>query len=86
MSPFLLRTLDPLVDIGCVMARIRRNKEIQMNKPELSGCGCTAAQPTSSAVAPPMSTSIYRIDNMDCPTEEALIRDKLGGDRWRQRS
>ncbi len=49
-----------------------------MNKPELSGCGCTAAQATPSVVAPSVPASIYRIDNMDCPTEEALIRDKLG--------
>jgi Cd2+/Zn2+-exporting ATPase len=23
----------------------------------------------------------YRIENMDCPTEEALIRDRLGKER-----
>ena len=50
------------------------------------GCGGNSAPPTS---APPyeMQTdaasrsalAIYRIENMDCPTEEGLIRDKLAG-------
>ncbi|WP_348652499.1 heavy metal translocating P-type ATPase [Iodidimonas sp. MBR-14] len=50
------------------------------------GCGGNSAPPTS---APPheMQTdaasrsalAIYRIENMDCPTEEVLIRDKLAG-------
>jgi Cd2+/Zn2+-exporting ATPase len=37
-------------------------------------------QPT--AQAPPTTGSaqaVYRIENMDCPTEEALIRSKLAG-------
>ena len=45
------------------------------------GCGCT----TESIIQPIASTSLasgsaqtsYRIENMDCPTEEALIRNKL---------
>ncbi|MBY0242354.1 MAG: heavy metal translocating P-type ATPase [Burkholderiaceae bacterium] len=49
-----------------------------MNNVELSGCNCNAAQAPPIAVATGVPTSIYRIDNMDCPTEEALIRDKLG--------
>lgn len=33
---------------------------------------------TSNAQADEGTTVIYRIENMDCPTEEALIRDRLG--------
>lgn len=46
-------------------------------------CGCSAGpimQPTTQA--PPTTGSaqaVYRIENMDCPTEEALIRGKLVG-------
>ncbi|MDP2141393.1 MAG: heavy metal translocating P-type ATPase [Gammaproteobacteria bacterium] len=50
------------------------------------GCGGNSAPPT---LAPPhemqadaasgLALAIYRIDNMDCPAEEALIRDKLTG-------
>ena len=45
--------------------------------------GCSAGpimQPTTQA--PPTTGSaqaVYRIENMDCPTEEALIRSKLAG-------
>lgn len=49
-----------------------------MSGPELSSCGCKAAKATPDAVATSVPTSIYHIDNMDCPTEEALIRNKLG--------
>src|SRR5690606_6657151 len=46
-------------------------------------CGCDSPQPTPSVVPPgvePGATAVrYRIDNMDCPTEEALIRGKLEG-------
>ncbi|MDZ5455704.1 MULTISPECIES: heavy metal translocating P-type ATPase [Azohydromonas] len=39
-------------------------------------CGCSAA--AAVPAAPALRVSRYRIDNMDCPTEEALIRDRLG--------
>ncbi|URF03977.1 heavy metal translocating P-type ATPase [Cupriavidus campinensis] len=42
-------------------------------------CGCPGtpvARPESAAPAG-LDRAIYRIENMDCPTEEALIRDKL---------
>lgn len=47
-----------------------------------NGCGCSAipnSQPTALAqlTVEPAQT-VYRIENMDCPTEEALIRSKLG--------
>ncbi|WP_354687862.1 heavy metal translocating P-type ATPase [Cupriavidus necator] len=47
------------------------------------GCGC-ATVPTIApkAQANPTAesgTAVYRIENMDCPTEEALIRGKLAG-------
>jgi Cd2+/Zn2+-exporting ATPase len=51
-----------------------------MNENETTSCGCTgdvkagAANVTSSG----LTTDIFLIENMDCPTEEALIRDKLG--------
>ncbi|MBK7082325.1 MAG: cadmium-translocating P-type ATPase [Betaproteobacteria bacterium] len=42
------------------------------------GCGCSST-PLATAAALPVvpGTALYRIDNMDCPTEETLIRDKL---------
>ena len=44
-------------------------------------CGTSTAQPAASVSLPESSTNraVYRIENMDCPTEEALIRKKLGG-------
>ncbi|EPO8495623.1 heavy metal translocating P-type ATPase [Yersinia enterocolitica] len=47
------------------------------------GCGCTTEpiiQPTAPApLATGSAQAVYRIGNMDCPTEEALIRSKLAG-------
>ncbi len=47
------------------------------------GCGCTTEpiiQPTAPApLATGSALAVYRIENMDCPTEEALIRSKLAG-------
>lgn len=47
------------------------------------GCGCTTEpiiQPTAPApLATGSAHAVYRIENMDCPTEEALIRSKLAG-------
>lgn len=45
-------------------------------------CGCAHTAPVIAAVADTISsagtaTVVYRIANMDCPTEEALIRQKL---------
>src|SRR5690606_35555099 len=44
-------------------------------------CGCDVPHPSPLAVPPtvePGAAAVcYRIDNMDCPTEEALIRGKL---------
>lgn len=44
------------------------------------GCGCAAtpislSEPSTNDAR--LTRTLYRIDNMDCPTEEALIRDKL---------
>ena len=44
------------------------------------GCGCVAtpislSEPSTNDAR--LTRTLYRIDNMDCPTEEALIRDKL---------
>jgi len=44
------------------------------------GCGCTTAavEQTMSINAPPGAVqTVVRIENMDCPTEETLIRNKL---------
>ena len=44
--------------------------------------GCSCAVPTSLTPPPPgggPGKVRYRVDNMDCPTEEALIRKKLAG-------
>ena len=45
-----------------------------------NSCGCTEslASTTTPASGTVLSAVRYRIQNMDCPTEEALIRDKLG--------
>ena len=47
------------------------------------GCGCSTGpiiQPTAQApLATGSAQAVYRIENMDCPTEEALIRSKLAG-------
>ncbi|HDU1546916.1 TPA: heavy metal translocating P-type ATPase [Klebsiella pneumoniae] len=47
------------------------------------GGGCTTEpiiQPTAPApLATGSAQAVYRIENMDCPTEEALIRSKLAG-------
>ena len=47
------------------------------------GCGCTTEpiiQPTAPApLATGSAQAVYRIENMDCPTDEALIRSKLAG-------
>ena len=44
-----------------------------------NGCGCSAT-PTTNQPSPSIDHNRvqYRIENMDCPTEEALIRNKLG--------
>lgn len=48
-----------------------------------TACGCSAGpiiQPTAPApLATGSAQAVYRIENMDCPTEEALIRSKLAG-------
>jgi len=43
------------------------------------GCGGDAPSSAAngSALATTTGRAVYRIENMDCPTEEALIRDKL---------
>lgn len=51
--------------------------------PPTSAKSCSqpvAVQPSDADLAdvPATSRLIYRIENMDCPTEEALIRDRLG--------
>ena len=45
------------------------------------GCGCSTVampSPKPDTVEAALPQVRYRIENMDCPTEEALIRDKLG--------
>ena len=45
-------------------------------------CGCSAAPTTltdGKLAGSAAATVVYRIENMDCPTEEAMIRQKLGG-------
>ncbi|EOV1697909.1 TPA: heavy metal translocating P-type ATPase [Yersinia enterocolitica] len=46
-------------------------------------CGCTTEPTIQPAALVPLATrsaqAVYRIENMDCPTEEALIRSKLAG-------
>lgn len=58
-------------------------REITMNDCRSAGSGCGSIRPMQaeekiSTPAEPVQ-ALYRIDNMDCPTEEALIRGELGG-------
>jgi Cd2+/Zn2+-exporting ATPase len=50
--------------------------------PDGDCCTASAAPPVIARAAPadrdPGGRVTYRIENMDCPTEEALIRDRLG--------
>lgn len=51
-----------------------------MDKCTSKSCGCSDT-PVVTTATPPTSQlqrTVYRIDNMDCATEEALIRDRLG--------
>ncbi len=50
-----------------------------MSKQEAQDCSCggAAAVVTPTVAVRHPAAAVYRIDNMDCPTEEALIRDKL---------
>ena len=54
-----------------------------MNDMPSRACGCDSPPPAPSVVPPTLEPGAaavrYRIDNMDCPTEEALIRGKLAG-------
>ena len=54
-----------------------------MSEPSPKGCDCAATPILPAATqARPIAESaeaVYRIENMDCPTEEALIRSKLSG-------
>lgn len=46
------------------------------------GCGCSTVvvpNPKPNIVEAALPQVRYRIENMDCPTEEALIRSKLAG-------
>ncbi|MFA5180445.1 MAG: heavy metal translocating P-type ATPase [Syntrophales bacterium] len=50
-----------------------------INDCKASRCNCSPAPATLPAPSPVgPGKALYRIDNMDCPTEEALIRNKLG--------
>lgn len=49
-----------------------------MSESASKGCGCSsAALLPAEGVRESADRVLYRIENMDCPTEEALIRDKL---------
>ncbi|EOD55961.1 heavy metal translocating P-type ATPase [Aeromonas molluscorum] len=54
-----------------------------MSKCDSKGCGCSTGSIIQTTTKSPVTTgaaqAVYRIDNMDCPTEEALIRSKLAG-------
>ncbi|WP_454260345.1 heavy metal translocating P-type ATPase [Pseudoxanthomonas mexicana] len=50
-----------------------------MSQADSKSYGCSAAAVAPPKAHTPVSTAatVYRIENMDCPTEEALIRSKL---------
>ncbi|PKN17650.1 MAG: ATPase P, partial [Deltaproteobacteria bacterium HGW-Deltaproteobacteria-6] len=48
------------------------------NECKVGGCSCSPGPVTLTEPSPVgQGKALYRIDNMDCPTEEALIRNKL---------
>ncbi len=51
-----------------------------MDKCESKSCGCASTPSNTTPLFPSGAVNrvTYRIDNMDCPTEETLIRNKLG--------
>lgn len=50
-----------------------------MSECNVSGCGCSSVPRSLIEPSPGgPERALYRIDNMDCPTEEALIRNKVG--------
>lgn len=51
-----------------------------MDKFESKSCGCASTPSNTTRLVPsgPANRVTYRIDNMDCLTEEALIRNKFG--------
>ena len=51
-----------------------------MDKSKSTSCGCATTSSTSIMTSSPedQSRATYHIENMDCPTEEGLIRGKLG--------
>lgn len=56
------------------------NQNSNMSDCNNNGCSCSATPVNFADTKPTQSGSEmvqYRIDNMDCPTEEALIRNKL---------
>ncbi|GLK61966.1 MULTISPECIES: heavy metal translocating P-type ATPase [Azotobacter] len=50
-----------------------------MSECKADGCGCSAATPVQPLALPAEGPEVvrYRIDNMDCPVEERLIRGRL---------
>lgn len=51
-----------------------------MSECKASGCSCSFAPPPPMESSPVgLGKTLFRIDNMDCPTEEGLIRNKLTG-------
>ena len=48
-----------------------------MNECVVKNCGCQTDSTTGKSLNPVDASVIYRIENMDCPTEEMLIRNKL---------
>jgi len=48
-----------------------------MNECVVKNCGCPADSTTDKSLNPVDASVIYRIENMDCPTEEMLIRNKF---------
>ena len=48
-----------------------------MNECVVKNCGCPAGSTTDKSLNPVDASVIYRIENMDCPTEEMLIRNKF---------
>lgn len=75
--------LKPMSEIISATAETNRSQAGDASEKTCSCCSCctSTTQPLTSASAPKPSVNraVYKIENMDCPTEEALIRNKLEG-------
>ena len=73
------RKLTVLHELDAPQTLEKSLQSVGMNARMLDAAPARTGKAPASAAAPTAGVRItYRIENMDCPTEEALIRDRLG--------